>query len=173
MIRCSRKVAWISFTLALVLALALPAAAGSQTPRLANRSTEAPDPRSAPIPQLDRDCLESLDALIFRYEFVYFNFDSHRILPGALRALHRKVNWLRAHPEVQALIEGHCDERGTPNYNRALGQTRAEATRDYLVAQGIDPARIKIVSLGADRPQLSGQGDLIWYRNRRAEFLPE
>jgi peptidoglycan-associated lipoprotein len=168
MIRCPRKIAWFSFSLALVLALALPAAAGGRTPPAAS-----PDLRSEPIAQVDPAALEYLDSLIFRYEFVYFNFDSKRILPGAERALQRKITWLRAHPDVQVLIEGHCDERGTPDYNQLLGQSRAEAMRDYFLSHGIRPAQIKIVSLGATHPQLSGHGDLIWYHNRRAEFLPE
>lgn len=113
-----------------------------------------------------------LNRLVFRYEMVRFDTDSSDILPESRWALDRKAHWLKEHPEATVLIEGHCDVRGTANYNKALGARRAAAARAFLIEQDISPERIQIVSLGKERPDVSGSGARIWFYNRRVEFLP-
>ncbi len=102
---------------------------------------------------------------------VYFTFDSASLLEPAKNQLSENAAWLRANPQVVVQIEGHCDTRGTSDYNYALGQRRADVTRDYLAQQGIDPQRLHTISYGGDRPDDPSNGDLAHARNRRAQFL--
>ena len=110
-----------------------------------------------------------LDDIIFRYEHVYFEFDSDQLRPGAHIALARKVDWLKKKPATRAIIEGHCDIRGTSGYNQKLGQRRAQAVRTFLLEQGIEPQRIQIVTWGETRPLVPQKNDAAWSWNRRAE----
>jgi peptidoglycan-associated lipoprotein len=85
--------------------------------------------------------------------------------------LNRNADWLLKHPPVEILIEGHCDERGTFEYNMALGEKRAEAALNYLVSLGVKPERIKIISYGKNRPLVKGMDEESYYQNRRDEFV--
>lgn len=102
---------------------------------------------------------------------VYFTFDSASLLEPAKAQLSENANWLRANPKAAIQIEGHCDTRGTSDYNYALGQRRADVARDFLIQQGIDPQRLHTISYGADRPDDPGASDLANARNRRAQFM--
>lgn len=102
---------------------------------------------------------------------IYFTYDSFSLLEPAKAQLDENANWLRANPNATIQIEGHCDSRGTADYNYALGQRRADAARDYLIQQGINPQRVHTISYGADRPDDSGSSDLSHARNRRVQFL--
>lgn len=98
---------------------------------------------------------------------VFFEMD-HADLSDVSRALlDRQVKWLKQYAQTTVTIEGHADERGTREYNFALGERRANAVRNYLVASGINPARIKVVSYGKERPAVSGSTEEIWAQNRR------
>ena len=99
---------------------------------------------------------------------VLFDFDSYELTSSAKSVLNNQANFLSVNPSVRITIEGHCDERGTREYNLALGESRAAATRDYLVAQGVNPARIKIISYGKERPAVIGSNEDAWRFNRRA-----
>ncbi|MGB1918045.1 MAG: peptidoglycan-associated lipoprotein Pal [Candidatus Puniceispirillales bacterium] len=99
---------------------------------------------------------------------VLFDFDSYELTSSAKSVLNKQANFLSSKPSVRITIEGHCDERGTREYNLALGESRAAATRDYLVAQGVNPARIKIISYGKERPAVIGSNEDAWRFNRRA-----
>lgn len=101
---------------------------------------------------------------------VYFEFDKYDIRPAAARALDSNARWLRSNRDL-VLIEGHCDARGTNEYNLALGERRAKSTMDYLVAQGVAASRITIVSYGEERPQCTENNEACWSKNRRAHFL--
>jgi peptidoglycan-associated lipoprotein len=101
---------------------------------------------------------------------VYFDYDASSIRGDAKTALDAKLPILRANPGVQIRISGHADERGSDQYNDALGQQRAAETKRYLTDNGIDAARISIVSYGEQRPATSGADENAWSRNRRAEF---
>jgi peptidoglycan-associated lipoprotein len=113
-----------------------------------------------------------LNRLVFRYEMVHFNVDSSVLLPAGQRALYRKVRWLQEHPDTTVVVEGHCDARGTSEYNMELGARRAASVRAFLIEQGIAPHRVQVVSWGKERPYVSGNGEQVWFHNRRAEFLP-
>ena len=79
-----------------------------------------------------------------------------------------QARWLLANPNVRASIEGHCDERGTREYNQALGERRANATRDFLVSQGVPTSRLQVTSWGKERPVATGSNEEAWAQNRRA-----
>jgi peptidoglycan-associated lipoprotein len=99
---------------------------------------------------------------------VLFGFDSYELSASAKSVLDDQATFLASNPSVRITIEGHCDERGTREYNLALGESRASATRDYLVAQGVNPARIKTISYGKERPAVIGSNEDAWRYNRRA-----
>lgn len=103
-------------------------------------------------------------------ERVHFDFDKSDIRPDAAEVLQRKVAVLREYPGVELRIEGHCDERGSNEYNLALGQRRAEAVRRYLVSYGIDVGRFATISYGEERPAVRASNEDAWAQNRRAEF---
>ncbi|MBI2058202.1 MAG: peptidoglycan-associated lipoprotein Pal [Nitrospirae bacterium] len=102
---------------------------------------------------------------------IYFRFDEYSLTDEAVEVARKNAEWLSRHPDLTILIEGHCDERGTNEYNLALGERRAERTRDYLVALGIAPARLRIVSYGEEIPLDEGHTEEAWARNRRVQFV--
>ena len=99
---------------------------------------------------------------------VYFGYDSSALNADAEGTLMRQAAFLKANPALTVTLEGHCDERGTREYNLALGERRGSAARDFLLAQGVDSARIRVVSYGKERPAVSGSNEGSWARNRRA-----
>ena len=102
---------------------------------------------------------------------IHFDFDKYNIKENMKPILHRNADWLLKHGTVEILIEGHCDERGTFEYNMALGEKRAESTLNYLISLGIAPQRLKVVSYGKTRPLVKGVNDETYAQNRRAEFV--
>jgi len=102
---------------------------------------------------------------------VHFDFDRYDIRGQDKPILDENVKWLKSNPNALLLIEGHCDERGTNEYNLALGERRAKATRDYLVSVGIDGSRITVISYGEERPLCNDRTEACWNQNRRAHFL--
>ncbi len=102
---------------------------------------------------------------------VYFDFDSSALDPRAQQTLSRQSAFLKVNPSIKITIEGHCDERGTREYNLALGERRASASRDFLLAQGIDAARIRIVSYGKERAAMEGSTETAWAKNRRSATI--
>jgi peptidoglycan-associated lipoprotein len=102
---------------------------------------------------------------------IFFEFDRYDLLPDALETLHTNARWLLENKAFRLSIEGHCDERGTNEYNLALGDRRANAARDYLLSAGVSPDRISTISYGEERPAVPGEGEAVWARNRRAEFM--
>lgn len=99
---------------------------------------------------------------------VFFDTDQSTIREDGRQTLNRQAEWLKKYGNYQITVEGHCDERGTREYNLALGERRANAARQYLVAQGIPAARIKTISFGKERPDPVGSDEAAWARNRRA-----
>ncbi|MCI0408201.1 MAG: peptidoglycan-associated lipoprotein Pal [Acidobacteria bacterium] len=102
---------------------------------------------------------------------IFFDFDKSNIRDDAKPNLAEDTQWLKANPTAKITIEGHCDERGTAEYNLGLGERRAKASSDYLVAAGIDAKRIKIISFGKERPFVLGHDESAWKWNRRAHFV--
>ena len=99
---------------------------------------------------------------------VFFDTDQSTIREDGRQTLGRQAEWLKKYTNYQITVEGHCDERGTREYNFALGERRANAAKQYLVAQGIPAARIRTVSLGKENPDPPGSDEGSWARNRRA-----
>jgi peptidoglycan-associated lipoprotein len=99
---------------------------------------------------------------------VYFETDEHVLDAQARAILDAQARWLVANPAVRVTIEGHCDERGTREYNLALGERRANAAQNYLAARGVDPSRMSTISYGKERPVALGSDPASWAQNRRA-----
>ena len=102
---------------------------------------------------------------------IFFDFDQSDLRAEARERLAKNAQWLAAHPEFTVTLEGHCDERGTNEYNLALGERRAKSTMNYLVSQGIQANRITIISYGEERPVCTEKTEACWAKNRRANFL--
>ena len=101
----------------------------------------------------------------------FFGYDESTLSADAQAALTSSANWLRSNPQYNLLIEGHTDERGTEQYNLALGDRRAHTAREFLTALGIDGSRLRTVSYGEERPFASGSGESAWSQNRRAHLV--
>lgn len=140
-------------------AAAAAAAAEAERLRLARERAEAEARERARV----REALS---------EMVFFDYDSYTLNAEAEDRLRAKAELLRRHPAVRLRIEGHADQRGSTEYNLALGQRRAEAVREFLAAYGIEADRVSTLSYGKERPLLEGEGESAWARNRRAEFTP-
>jgi peptidoglycan-associated lipoprotein len=102
---------------------------------------------------------------------IFFDFDKYDIRPEDAKTLDANASWLKANPDQLVLIEGHCDERGTNEYNLALGERRAKAAMNYLVSQGVQASRITIISYGEERPVCTEHSEACWSKNRRSHFL--
>lgn len=102
---------------------------------------------------------------------IYFDFDKYDIRPGDMAILKGNAELLKKYHRVKIQIEGHCDERGTNEYNLALGERRANSTRNYLLSIGVSPERISIISYGEERPLDSGHTEDAWTKNRRAHTI--
>ena len=130
------------------------------TPTPAAPSTAAPATPPAPSEFRETDNLKD----------VFFDFDKYDIRPSDAKLLDTNAAWLKTNNNL-VLIEGHCDERGTNEYNLALGERRAKATMNYLVGQGVQANRITIISYGKERPTCTEHSEACWAKNRRAHFL--
>ncbi len=102
---------------------------------------------------------------------IHFDFDKYDLMPDATRTLGDNAAYIKENAQFKVRIEGHCDERGTVEYNLALGDKRARAARDYLVSLGIPARRLSIISYGKERPSNPGHNESAWAENRRDEFL--
>ncbi len=105
------------------------------------------------------------------FEDIHFDFDKYDIRPDAKPIVQSVADWLIKNKSSEVLIEGHCDERGTNEYNLALGDRRAKATKDYLVALGVASSRIDIISYGEEKPLCTEKTEECWQKNRRAHFV--
>jgi peptidoglycan-associated lipoprotein len=99
---------------------------------------------------------------------VFFAYDSYSLAASAQATLSKQAKWLKANPSIAIAVEGHADERGTREYNLALGDRRASSVKDYLMSQGISSNRISTISYGKERPVKSGSNDTAWAQNRRS-----
>jgi len=106
-----------------------------------------------------------------RFDPVYFAYDSAQIQPEERAKIEKVADFLRRNPRHRLIVEGHCDERGSAEYNLALGERRALAIRAYLIGLGISADRIQTVSYGEERPAATGTGEAVWRLNRRGEFV--
>jgi peptidoglycan-associated lipoprotein len=134
---------------------------------------DAPEPSDPVAKGLPQDLLE-LNAYLEAQGLlgdVYFDYDQSALRADTRERLARNAEFLRQHPEYEVTVEGHCDERGTSEYNLALGDRRAHAAVDYLQDLGVARSRLRTVSYGEERPQCAESYEACWQRNRRAHFL--
>ncbi len=99
---------------------------------------------------------------------VFFDYDSSSLSASSKTQLEKQAEWLKTHPSMSVVVEGHCDERGTREYNLALGERRAEAAKKYLLNQGIEARRLSTISYGKERPAVIGNNEDGWKQNRRS-----
>ena len=113
---------------------------------------------------------EARDFMANAEDRVFFAYDSSSLTDNAEEVLDTQVNWLnmRKHKNVNVIVQGYCDERGTREYNLALGERRANAVKNYLVSQGVEADRISVISYGKERPAVLGNNEAAWAQNRRA-----
>lgn len=140
-----------------------PAAPAEQPGMKMEKPEEAAPPAEKPTLEQDIASFEEND--------IYFDFDKFDLRADARKVLADKAAFLNAHPNLKIRIEGNCDERGTIEYNLALGDRRAKAAMDYLVFLGITPDRISTVSYGKEKPLDPGHNEEAWAKNRRDHFV--
>lgn len=145
--------------LGLTLALA---ACGSSSDQKASVGDGMSQQQSGPVPGSEADLVASAGDRIF------FALAQNKLTPEARATLDKQIAWLQRYPQVNVLIAGNCDDRGTEEYNIALGQRRSNAARDYLLAHGISANRISTISYGKDRPTVDGDNEEAWAQNRNA-----
>ncbi|OQX89705.1 MAG: peptidoglycan-associated lipoprotein [candidate division Zixibacteria bacterium 4484_93] len=135
---------------------------------------QAAPPETAALPsgpvEIETEETEAQPVEKIKLETVFFEFNSFSLTPEARRTVEANTEILLASPDMCVTLEGYCDERGTEQYNLALGQKRAETVRGFLVKNGVEPDRIKLVSYGEDNPLDTGHTEEAWAKNRRVEF---
>ncbi|HEX8640970.1 MAG TPA: peptidoglycan-associated lipoprotein Pal [Allosphingosinicella sp.] len=145
-----------------------PEPPSSSNPGEGELGTETGTPGAA-VPGSRADFLQSVPS-----DRVFFGFDSFSLDAEGRATLDSQAQWLAANPNVNVTIEGHADERGTREYNLALGDRRANAARDYLQSRGVAPGRMQTISWGKERPAVEGSNEYAWSQNRRAvTVVPE
>lgn len=146
---------------ALVLALVMALAAGFGC---AKKNTVEPGYDDGLTPEMRAAIQQITDAR------VYFTFDKFDIQPEYKDMLKAKADLMKQYPSIRVRIEGNCDERGTQEYNLALGERRARAVYDYFVANGVNPNQLEMISYGKENPAVLGTGEAVWSKNRRDDF---
>jgi len=126
----------------------------------------APAPTPLPGPSISQQAFQE-----FQNQDIYFDFDKYDLRTDARTTLDRKASFLNQNSSVRVQVEGHCDERGTNEYNMALGERRANAAKQYLTTAGISAGRLSTISYGEERPLDPGHTEAAWARNRRAHFV--
>lgn len=136
-------------------------------------TTTTTAPSMDPNEQGDRKGLDGMvpDREAFKAQTVYFDFDSATIKPNQKKNIDTVAKALKDQKLNKIQIEGHCDERGTEEYNRALGEKRALAIREYMMSQGVEGTRVFTLSFGEDKPAAQGHSESVWSKNRRGEFI--
>ena len=120
-----------------------------------------------PVPGSQQDLVVNIG------DRVFFAYDSFSLTPEAQQIISQQAEWMKRYPNVRLTIEGHCDERGTREYNLALGERRANSVKTFLTAQGVDMSRVSTVSYGKERPAVMGSSAEAWAQNRRAVAVVE
>ncbi len=151
------------FGLVMVMALVLGIGAGCT-----KKSTEVP---TGDTPVTDTGATPvDMAAQTITDGIVYFDFDKYDVKPEYREMLRQKAELMRQYPSIRVRIEGNCDERGTQEYNLALGERRARAAYEYMVMLGVNPSQLEMISYGKERPAVQGTGDQVWSLNRRDDF---
>jgi peptidoglycan-associated lipoprotein len=147
-----------------------PAAPSSPTPSSPSTPSVTPAPAAPSTAAPATPPRPSEFAENMNLKDIFFDFDKYDIRPGDAKTLDTNAAWLKTNDNL-VLIEGHCDERGTNEYNLALGERRAKSTMNYLVSQGVQASRITIISYGEERPVCTEHTEECWAKNRRSHFL--
>lgn len=155
---------------------ATPAAASKPAPPPVRTATTQRPATINPAPRYPNASTRArIDQLLAKIEDAYFDYDKASLRPDALKALQADSTELREilkdYPDYKVTIEGHCDERGSAEYNLALGDKRAEAAKDYLVQVGIPSAQFNVLSYGKERPICQEHDEACWQRNRRIHIV--
>ena len=140
--------------------------AGCQQPQAATEPGVGEVPEAQTVPN-DAACAD----ITATADRVFFEFDSAALRPDARTTLDALASLMQKQPQCRFVVEGHCDERGTREYNLALGEKRANVVVSYLAALGVDPMRLQTTSYGKERPEAIGDGEEIWAQNRRAVMV--
>jgi len=157
----------VAATLLIAGSIALSACASKapkQLPPEPGPATTSETTQSGPIPGSQADFV----AFTQGSDTIYFDTDRYNIDSADAAALQAQAQWLLRYPQKRATLEGHCDERGTRDYNLALGERRANAAKNYLASLGVEPGRLTTISYGKERPLALGSDESAWARNRRA-----
>ena len=144
------------------------ASGSSSTSATGSASASASESATTPSSATSATQMTDAEKLAQVGNTVYFGFDSAELSDRAQATLDRQAAFLNVNPALVVIVEGHADERGTREYNLALGDRRATAVRDYMLAKGLNSARIRTVSYGKERPAVSGSNEDAWEKNRRA-----
>lgn len=192
-----RSKGWLAIALVMVLPIMLlPASCSKQAAQTRSESTTGPEVQKAevqkaeaqkaqdspaeeakPDRQLEADRLQAETAAreaalaAFVGENIHFEFDSFLLSDQARKILVAKAEYLRTNTDITVTVEGHCDDRGTNEYNVALGERRAQSVKTFLVNLGIDTDQLNTVSYGEERPIATGHDEASWAENRRAQFV--
>jgi peptidoglycan-associated lipoprotein len=155
--------------LCVVAAVALLAACSNEEVKKGTEQVAPMTAQQPPAPPTAQQMCTGCQAEFVKIgDRIFFDFDKSVVKPEGKEQLGKWVAYLKKYPNLQLMIEGHCDERGTREYNLALGERRANATKEFLVANGIAATRLKTVSYGKERPAVLGSNEAAWAQNRRA-----
>ncbi len=145
-----------------------------EKPKVTEKKVETPIVKKGEVPPEklppEKEIKKAGGELTKIFKNIYFDFDKYNLKEDAIKTLKEIGNYLRKHSDVKILIEGHCDERGTREYNLVLGEQRALSARNFLINYGISPKRIYTVSYGEDKPADPRHCEEAWAKNRRCEF---
>jgi peptidoglycan-associated lipoprotein len=167
-----QKKVWMILTLLLVIpAMMMTVSCQKKTVAVAQEPVMEEKPAPPPPPPPAGPSEEDQMIAMIMQEDVYFEFDKSTLTPVAQETLTRKAEYLRKLADVTVTIEGHCDERGTNEYNLALGDRRAESAKAFLVQLGIEASRMTTISYGEERPVCMEQNEECWAKNRRDHFV--
>jgi peptidoglycan-associated lipoprotein len=153
------------------LMAALLIVAGCETPPEETTTTETATTEAMPAPAPMQKMSAQEDLVINVGDRVFFDFDKSDLRPDAIDTLNRQSDWMKTNGSVTVAIEGHCDERGTREYNLALGERRASSAKQYLESMGVSGGRMETVSYGKERPAVLGSNEAAWAQNRRAVLV--
>ena len=161
------KLLGLMAALLLVAGCETPADEGSTTDEGGTATADVPPP--PPPPTMAPDVMDPQEYLVVNVgDRVFFDFDKSDLRPDAIDQLNRQADFLKANGAITVVIEGHADERGTREYNLALGDRRASSAEQYLQSMGVDGGRVETISYGKERPAVLGSNEDAWSQNRRA-----
>lgn len=168
------RLSYLALILVLVFLMVLPACSKKEVAPIEEAIEPVEEIPPPPPPPLEEEIetepvVEEVEPIVL--EDIFFDYDKFNILERYKEALAANAEILLDHPDIELQVEGHCDERGTNEYNLALGEKRAKAVIDFYVAYGVNPGNLSLVSYGEERPFDSGHDERAWAKNRRAHMV--